>query len=293
MLESGWYDRRLGRLRPASGHPAAGRRREPVASRDVPENNPAGRLLELINAAAAEVTNNDTTTIKEAWSRALGTEDDVELFRRLAHVYALPGAVRDAAEAIPEPTLDLDLLLEPLGHIDEAFGQGLYVPWRAFISNASQARYSLGVISSMLTRTVPEASVSQKQLNDLLEDVRRLLDDIASSDLDDDLRLFLTQHAQLMQQAIEDVRIRGAAALQDVAERTIGAVLVRQHTAGAPAEGEKGKSFRDRLFGVAREMLVVISVVSGALELGDTIRALPAGPEPEEAVMEESPEETP
>lgn len=234
----------------------------------MPENNPAGRLLELLKAGD-KIRNPQNMTIKDAWFRILDVGNDyAEFYRRLAQVHALPGAIDDAVRALPNFPIDVDLFLAPLEHVEAALTYGLSAPWPQFTQKASSSRQALELIADALEKSGQEATISDEQLDELLQKVRDLSDEVAASNIDPDLRLFLSKMAQAMQQAIEDARICGAEALQEVVERGFGAIILRTQTKGAPAEGEPGRGVWDKVVGVLTTILLVVNTATGVAQLG-------------------------
>lgn len=241
----------------------------------MPQNNPAGRLLDLV-LAGDNIGNSTQVPIRDAWRRILDVErgDDAALMRRLAQVYELPEAIRREITMLDD--VPADLLLREMTKVDAALQLPLTDAWQSFRSRVdATTRYSLEVISDVLARRAPEPELTTDQLADLLGNVRSLLDDVLTADLPADLREFLARHLQAMEQAIEEVRIRGADALRDAAEAIIGGVVIRSQTVGAPKD-ETGNTFWKKLISVAAGVLVLLNVGKGTLELGQEVyKALP------------------
>ncbi len=232
--------------------------------------------------AGDAIKNPESTTMRRALEQLLDVEDgdDGEFFRRMAVVYELPKTIRNAVVALPG--VNHDLLLSELYHVERALPSNNFnAAWIAFQrAIPGSTRYSLKVIADTLDRLAPETKISEQQRDDILDQVRELLDEIAVTDLENDLRLFLTRQLQAMEQAIEEVRIRGEAALREVAERVVGAVVVRTQTKGGPSKGGQGFGLWKRMIGIVNDVIVLINLAGSSLALGENLLGPPELPGP-------------
>jgi hypothetical protein len=241
----------------------------------VPENNPAGRLLALIQAGDRL---NEMMSVQDAWAKLLGVGGErQELFRRLGFVFSMPDAIREEVEGLADLPYDRSLVLSELRHIDEAFNTGLGSQWRELRARIpATTRQSLAIISSTLSNVRPEPSIDDGELEEVHAKVRLLFDDIGDAEIEPELRRFLLRHVQAMQEAIEEVRIRGAEAVQEAVEEVVGGVVLHPHTWDDARSHEQGKGFLRRLLAVANALLLAVNLTTASLNLGeDVIKALP------------------
>jgi hypothetical protein len=242
----------------------------------VPENNPAGRLLALIKAGGR--INTPGMTVEDAWAKILdvGGQRD-ELFRRLALVVSMPEAIREAVEGLGDLPYDRSLVLRELDHIDKALDTGLARPWAELMNRIPPTtRHSLEIISSTLSNVRPEPSIDDDKLEDVQAKVHQLFEEVIHAEIEPELRQFLLRHVQAMRLAIEDVRIRGAQAVQEVVEQVVGGVVLHPYTWEDAAGHEQGKGFLRRLLAVGNALLLAVNLTTASLRLGeDVIKALP------------------
>lgn len=238
------------------------------------QNNPAGRLLALIERGTPPDVSPEAS-IRDAWMKILDADDDAVLLRRLGMVYALPGAIRGQVLALDN--VNQGLLLQELPKVEQALQLPLHgAKWQQFSQHVdATARYGLAHISDALSRSAAEPTVEYDRLDWLLEHVRELFDEVTHSDIDEALREVLARHVQAMEQAIQEVRIRGAAAIRDVVDGTVGAAFLYRAEHGEPTN-EEGRNVWAKVLSVAAALRLLIGLGQDTLALGDSIyEALP------------------
>jgi hypothetical protein len=191
-------------------------------------NNPAGRLLALLTAAAD--LHHNTQAI-EAWRKILDLPGvpGVELLERIGLVFALPNHIQNAVLKQEDHKDDHALLLDWQPKVERAFVVlQLAGTWGEFKNNVTgEVLRSLKHCNAVLRRAAPETELAKEQLEDMLTAARTLHTQVTDSDLDADLKLFLLTHLREIEKAIENYQILGAPGISRAANDAIGVVLVK------------------------------------------------------------------
>jgi hypothetical protein len=235
---------------------------------DTLPGNPAARLLGLIMDAGAGP---EDSQIKQVWARVLHAEDDDSLLlRRLGIVYGLPQAIRDQVATLPNE--NHQLLLKQIPKIEGALQRNIYEQWSNIRQQIDEALiHSLEMISFLLDREKTEPSVDKEALADLHERVVEFYETLADDrildnlKLDPDLRMFLLRQLERMRTAIQEVRWRGASALQEAGEAVVGAIVIRGIQ--NPPKSEDDKSLLRTVGSLASTALTIVSLFTAPFTL--------------------------
>ncbi|WP_214107831.1 hypothetical protein [Acrocarpospora catenulata] len=191
-------------------------------------DNPAGRLQAMLSDLR-EIGPN--TPVRHAWAKVLGirADDLPEFVRRFGLLVSLPGQIRAEVDALED--VDPDMLLRHLPDVEAALEESLASPNAAlgnvFAKYDSTALFALEACSDYLHRRRAESVISDDGLKEIVEKTRELIDYVLQSDIPDDLKTFLLTRLREIEQAVQDIQIRGTQALVDVLERTAGALAMR------------------------------------------------------------------
>ncbi len=190
-------------------------------------DNPAGRLHALLTDLS-EVSPADRTQTRAAWASVLDIEegDLAGLTRGLGYVLNMPEQVKAQINDIQD--VDHDLMLRHMHKVEAALSRSILSLNEAVAHVHAQYNeatlLSLELCSDALHRRRAERVVADDDLKRIDEEISKLVDEVRSSKLDQDLRDFLLTHLAEMHQAVGDVRIRGSIALEEVLDRTCGAI---------------------------------------------------------------------
>jgi hypothetical protein len=180
---------------------------------NIPQNNPAGRLYVIFNAAKAQ---DQHSSVKSVWTKVfeLPTENLPAIFYRLAILLAqvdeAEKALRLLTDISPEIWLqDFPIIKKVLSpsNFDES--------WQRTKQEISDAvMRTLSICADRLSRSTAEPTVEDSQISDLRAEVESLFKSIEASDLAADLKGVLLDMTEGMLRALNEYRIRGISGLR-------------------------------------------------------------------------------
>jgi hypothetical protein len=225
-------------------------------------DNPAGRLYGMLSALKTK-EQSDSIHTWQGWSELLGTAEQPELFERYARVVALPDQI--------------DAQLKRLGYTEGGLTSHLpglkgqladSTTWAQALSS-SMSRISdaaMGQLNSAsdvlsLSPITREPDVDQVELDDIGNDIRSLLEDIGgANDLDNELRLFLSDHLYTILRAIDGFGISGIVGLKRVMDETVGAWAMEP---SAPSS-EANDRISTKFWVTVKRLGAIVALVSGS-----------------------------
>lgn len=203
-------------------------------------DNPAQRLLKILRSAfeIASTIDKDSNKVNSVivWSKVfnVSSQSPVDLAQYAEEFVFLLKASRDAVnnlQRITSPDPYLDCLNDISRCIQEI---GMLGKWSSFNGrlNNSKVLNALAMTADAVTNENRLVELSEDQLAEMLADTTVLLDKVLHSDIDDELKIFLTVRLQEICNAIEHYSIRGSAGLQHVIEKTLGAAALKAYVLG-------------------------------------------------------------
>lgn len=239
-------------------------------------NNPAGRLLALLEEAGTPPKDSDRTPVRDRWAKVLGVDrnDRTALLARFGEVMALPSEVRAAVEAVPDITPGV--YLKNLSKVEQTFGQvNLEAQWcqfaRALDSNVMDG---LEVCDELLGRRCPETTLPDDERERIHSQVRELFEEVRAEETDPNLREFLLRHLKAMDDALQEYKISGTPPVVQAAEAILGGTA--SQVLRRP-EARRNPRLR-KLFATALTALALTGGVEDNLALGERVLdALPTG----------------
>ena len=203
------------------------------------------------------------------WRTVLEASDDPELLRRLGLVMAMPSEIRSRVEAIPG--VNSELVLRELPTVEMSMQLNLYHKVAKFKEVVTdKTLYGVELMAEELYRVSYEPVVDPNELTDLHQQVRDLFDDVADATIDARLKDVLSHHLRAMDSAIQEVRIRGASGLRDVADMSLGAIIVVAHSEEVQRD-EKRRSLCARVLAVALALGSLAGGVNAGFQLSENI----------------------
>lgn len=230
-------------------------------------DNPASRLLGLLESGNG-ISRPRNTQIRDAWRQLLDVDagDEVTLLRRIGLVYAIPQAIRDDVQALPDD--NHDLLLKPLEAIGNALALPLQDAWSTFLHTIDDtSRYGLAIVEDRLKRSSRYVALDGDKLAEMRERLAGFLEECLAEDLPADLRRVLVRHAQRMIAAIDEVRLRGAGALQEAGEAAWGGAMF------ADVSGAVGSKDDPAAAAKHSKLVKLVAFATGLLVLINTAQA--------------------
>lgn len=232
-------------------------------------NNPAARLAHVLRQVHAH-QNGDAT--KQVFKAVLGSRDDAELARDFATLISLPEQVVSGVSEAADPEHDdLDWLLQWQPAVTQALEQA----W-AFTSAIQGVKQSysgeslvhLEACGVVLSRARLEPRIDPSTIDSLREQTQELHEALLQAEnLPADLRTFMLDHLDRILRALREFALRGAAALRDAFDQTVGSLMTTGKLQDERTRDPQTKSWVDRFRNVLAAVGAAVTVASGALAL--------------------------
>lgn len=209
-------------------------------------NNPAARLHEVLSKLLLKQKDNGKQAFG-VFAEIFGVENpglnQSQVLRQLGLLLQLPQQAADAITAIPDRNAELRLTWRP--KVVAAFSQlNLVGPLQAFLGPLDSTTMAvLAIAADDLSSVAAEPVADRKELHRLLDDVRKLIDDVQGSEAADYLKAHILHHLLIIQQAIIDYRFMGVRALQNALEQSIGAAGLERATFRESEKTSIGRRF--------------------------------------------------
>jgi hypothetical protein len=189
-------------------------------------NNPAGRLLELINKMRSIPGN---IPVREGLAKIFEV-DKTDLPRILLGLKDIIELATDAREAV----LGLDgheqsLYLRPIDKVLSALSIMRFdIEWSQIIALFDETTlYGMSICSDVLSRYSVEKPIDEKKIKAMLDDIALIHEDIVKSDLPENLKIFLLEQLEKIRNALIRYRIFGSKYLKTALESATGAVFLQ------------------------------------------------------------------
>ncbi|WP_106475712.1 hypothetical protein [Phytohalomonas tamaricis] len=192
----------------------------------IDESNPAGRLHKILVSAKRFP---DQKKVREVWATVLAVDsDDAIVTKAVVELYSLSHEIQSLIKMNDQ--LNHELYLASFVGIDKALiPLNLGTNWQVVkVHLTDEALTRLQFCAEELSRFYAEESLSEDELNEVIQKTEALFDAVYSSSLPDSLRLSLLEEVERLRSAITMYRIKGAKGLKEALQGTIGAVVVNQ-----------------------------------------------------------------
>jgi hypothetical protein len=203
-----------------------------VEKNNLPTNNPAGRLYEILTPALKKggKIGLKNRTVKSVLSEVLDidTEDSTKLFDGINKLFTL---ITDTELAINKLyNVDIELYQSTIQEIKKAFQDFNVVGEWSEIANKIDrgTTEKLKFCADALSRQQGEIPLNVEEMNELHKEVRVLLERVIDAELNEDIRSFIFDKLQDIEQAILNYKFKGSEGLQRVIENTLGATLMNE-----------------------------------------------------------------
>jgi hypothetical protein len=244
-------------------------------------DNAAGRLHQLIEGFRRNVGQSQQS-IPHAWAAALniGGDPSPGFLRRLSYLVRLPDEIKHEMALVDADEYDGDFALRwertiP-GQLEQLF-TGNQAGHVASAMNAT-ALNALEYCSYVLHRHRRQRVFTTIELDNIRELIRELASEVEDdTKMSPSLRDFLCSHVLAMSTALDELGLRGPAALEDAFDQAVGAV---QRRTDLTTRIEDNKSawtkFQNLLIGVA----AILQITTTAFVLPGQVRQELEGPPP-------------
>ncbi len=227
-------------------------------------NNPAGRLHSLLLEGKKQSTNVQASVV---WAKLLNVPEDDKslLLRRVGHVLTLPSNIKEAMSHIED--LNHEVYLKWLPRVETSFSVlNFQIQWKQFIDRFdAEIMYGIEICADRLSREQPEKTADSEKLDKLLDKVNELLEELESSEMDNNLWFYIYDNLQRVKEAIEEYSICGIKPLEAAFERAVGNTVLTPNIYKECQNTDIGKSFWEFMSRLA----IVITIAQGAIQIGN------------------------
>jgi len=198
---------------------------------NLPTNNPAGRLYEILLMAmkiGERAAKHKTAKSVLAEVLDINTHDSIEFFDGVNKLFTL---IKDTELAINKLyNVNIELYQSPIKEIKEAFRDfNLGGEWSKIADKIDRGTLEkLKFCADALSRQQGEIPLNVEEMNELHNEVRALLERVLDAELNDDIRSFIFDKLQDIEQAIINYKFKGSEGLQRIVEATFGATLMNE-----------------------------------------------------------------
>jgi hypothetical protein len=208
-----------------------------VEEKIVPTNNPAGRLYEILTRAIEigqkkkkKLEHLQASLVLAEALEIAHTDSSREVFDGIYNLFRL---VNDTELSINKlQDVNRELYLSPIIEIKDAFGSlylNLSEDWALIAMGIDRGTLEkLKFCADALSRQQGEIPLNVEEMNELHKEVRVLLERVIDAELNEDIRSFIFDKLQDIEQAIINYKFKGSEGLQRVIEATLGATLMNE-----------------------------------------------------------------
>lgn len=246
-------------------------------------DNAAGRLHELITSFRR---NAGQHSVPQAWASVLGVQDvtSPDLLRRLAYVFRLPDEIQHEIAMVDNEEYDGDLAMRWRKTIPMRLGPALLAGGQSVQVSTAMDEAALGSLeycSYVLHRHRPQRVFTIGELDRIRELISELVAEVKNdAEMGASLRDFLLSHAFAMSQALDDLGLRGPAALENAFDQAVAAPFRRTDlTVRMEEHSGAWAKYQDLIVGVA----AVLQIVNLAFIVPGQVRQELEGPPPAQA----------
>jgi hypothetical protein len=190
-------------------------------------------------------------------------DNNFEVIIGLGKIFELIDSTRESIKKLNN--IDIDLYLSPLEELAEAF-------LKIRLSNNWVSSDAVGIdkktldklkfCAYTLSREQGEILLNAEQLNELLLEVRELLDKVLDSELDADIKSFLVEKLRDIEQAIFNYKYEGSVGLRKVLESTVGGTVLN-----ANVKEQKENPLVTNFFTLVTRLATILNITNTTKQL--------------------------
>lgn len=237
---------------------------------DVINTNPAQRAINFLNEfnqARAGTTSNKQVR------HVLATMYDLRVSDTSAHMIVLSDAWKlpvQMRESISMTGLSLDPFEHVIKDLEKVLTTMTLDSSAQVVSNNMPRTLipSLGMISTVLNKDLPEAMLTEEKIDELLGSIAQLQEDIRTAELDKDFTDFVLHRADSIAYALNHYETLGPNEVMLRVDQMFGGAM-RQY--GKLANGKEKTGLLHRLMQIGGAIVLALSVANGSIELSENL----------------------
>jgi hypothetical protein len=197
-------------------------------------------------------------------------------FSRLADVLDLPAQIREAVEHSPGvPDVFIQFLPEMQQYLQNLVNSlsnpGVQVPPPTLI-------VAMNIGNEMLSLQSPEQIPDIAELFEVRDDLKQLLDDVVTADIDSDLAQFISNHLHEVLDAIDRFTISGIAPIQASISHLVGDLQLKIGTGAMVERTDAEKKVGSRMWDLVSRLADLVNITAGSSVISAVvIQALTSG----------------
>ncbi|MBI4207827.1 MAG: hypothetical protein HY527_22640 [Betaproteobacteria bacterium] len=232
------------------------------------QNNPAGRLYDLLDAARQYPSEEKTKTV---WAHVFGVpeNDTGSLLKNLADLIDL---VHKAKSSIVRLTdVDHKLYLKPFENIETLLShlnfETHWENWRNRLDDFTL--YGLQFGADRLARSSTFTPIKDEQLEALRKELDDLINHVLESPhLPPDLKKLFLRNLEALRQAWSTYRIRGIEGLEQEVERSCGSILLHKEQIRSAAANSAERKLWEGLLKLVDRLSKLVTLAKNAKGIG-------------------------
>jgi hypothetical protein len=265
---------------------------ETLEEQNVPTNNPAGRLYEILANAmeiggsgglviqrGIKVSEQRQTRVVLAKALEIDNPDSPDLFDGISQLFGLVNNTELAINKLQD--VNTELYLRAIIEVKEAFNSlqfNLTQDWDIIANKIDKSTLEkLEFCADALSRQQKEIVLDNEQLNELFDEVRTLLEKVLDANLDKDMKSFMLEKLQDIDRAIINYKFQGSKGLIQAIESTIGATVLDEKLLRTQKENPIVNSFFTLIGRVASVLNVYNNTKKLAPDVGKMLQHLLPG----------------
>ena len=227
-------------------------------------DNPADRLLHILKAGKQL---HASYNCRKAWCQLLDVDDINDhslLMSRLGKVMALPDGIVTMLDS--HDGIEPEVYQHWVTKLDAGFtNQSLTGTWESFIKYIdSHTMASLALTSTLLKVTSKRTLIDEESLKETTAKLNSLLSEVADSELEDGVKLYVVKSLQKIITALNEYKITGSAPILETIEASFGHAIVDEKFRESMNSSETGRKVWDILANTAN----TVSVATGLGQIG-------------------------
>jgi hypothetical protein len=198
------------------------------------------------------------------------------LFARMGDVLDLPRQISESVLAEPRVSdTYLQFIPEVSRYLDNLVGtltnQGPQVPPDTLLA-------AMDLCSEQLSLYASDGVRNYEDLITVRDEIKRLIDDVIESDVEDELTQFIVDHLYELLDAIDRYRISGVAPIRTAVSKLVGDLQIRIVSEIAVEGSVESRSFGDRMWKVVSRLADLVNITAGSAAITTvTMQALSTG----------------
>lgn len=227
------------------------------------QDNPAGRLLDLLERAKTIAKSRQKVGCLEIWTRLFEVEDNevAKVYAGYVELINLTDTAKKAVENLDN--IDRELYLKPFNRIQQGFvSTSFNHTWEQFAQYLDAATMTgLEYCSHTLSIHAGEKIIEIETLKELRKEIDNLRDKVVKATLPDVIRRLFYEKLEEMLRAIDTYQINGAEGMKRAIESAIGGVFLHNQVIDEELKTknkivEEVLAFMDKYKGVVAEATV-------------------------------------